>query len=419
MRDNTNISTVRAVRWVKSVAIALLAVLTIALFNTDRRFVTVARNVLPNLDFSEQARYWQGTPDGVFLLRADPPAIVLDRRMRRQAFIRQSLDLPVGFGFLRIGADTRVQNQVTGPMWWNRAGIVMYSIDAGGRRIDFWPSSVALPEVSDAWRHHEAVIPVAPTARRMDLYLFMGARHGVFAVRNLTVDGLDNATWFAAARVALAAGWVAAGLWIVVPLFARHWRRATARLALFVLLGTLAGVLAPQPELSNFLHGTLETIDRGMRSLPVPGILESQAPLPAPGAPEQARDDANGGEAIRDDTSGDDSRTPRDDVARGTSARIVGALPPTLTSGGGTHAAHFVVHAVLAFLVLLTFRRAAFVPLFGYLLLTGVSTEIIQYFVTTRTVNPADGALNLAGIASGAIAGWIWTSQMHRFHRTT
>lgn len=412
MRDNSNINTVRVAVTAKTVAIALLAVLTVALFNTAWRFETVARNVLPNLDFSERGRYWQGSSEGVYLNHSSPPVVMLDRGASRQTFLRQSLKLPAGFGFLRIGADIRLPHQVAGPMWWDRAGILIYSIDSRGKRIPFWPSTVALPEASDGWRHYEAVIPVAPSAQRMDLYLFMGARHGVVAIRNLTVNGLENANWFAAARTVLAAGWVAAGLWVVIPLFASQWRRVTAGLALFVFLGTLAGVLAPQPELSQFLYGIRGVIDRSTRALSVPVVRQAPAPIPAPDSPAEGPDAAD----TDRDTGPRDAL--QDDIQTGTSARIIGAMPQALTRDSGAYAAHFSVHAALAFLILLTFRRTPFAVLFGYLLLTGASTEIIQYFVTTRTVNQSDGALNMAGIVSGAFAGLAWITMAYRVKRT-
>ncbi len=406
MGDNANSNTVPVSASVKSCMVAVLGLLTVALFNTDWRYVTVAQDVMHNLNFSEQGRYWQGSSEGVFL-KTNPQIIMLDRGAGRQTFLRQSVVMPVGFGFMRIGADIRVTNQVTGPKWWERAGVLIYSIDEKGKRMPFWPSRIALPEMSDTWRRHEAVIPVAADARRMDLYLFMGAKQGVLAVRNLTVTGQDNAAWFTAVRFILAAAWVMTGLWIVVPLIASRWKHITAALALFIFLGTLAGVMAPQPELSNFLFGIRNAVDYATRSLPVQEARE--APAKPPATPGLTVEDANEEEIANEDGA----RSAPDSAARGTSARIIDAMPRALTRDNGAFTAHFFVHATLAFLILLTFRQTSFIHLLAYLLLTGVSTEIIQYFVTTRTVNLADGASNTAGIVSGAVLGLAWIVLAH------
>jgi len=210
------------------------------------------------------------------------------------------------------------------------------------------------------------------------------------AGRNIAVDALDPALWFTIARAALIALWVGAGLWVIVPLLRPRRRRVAAYGALFIFAATVAGVLTPQPELSQFLGAARSMFDGA-----VAPPLERAAPM------KETKTESPAGKVAPPDRGPGASATSP-------STRIIAALPSSVKRGGGTFAAHFAVHATLAFLVLLAFGEVGWTRISAYLLVTAVMTEVIQVFVITRSANLVDGAYNLAGIGIGIAAFLLW-----------
>jgi len=382
----------------KLAAILTLCFASLGLFNADGRYVLAKPGILPNLDFAEGGKHWSGSRTGVTIRAGQPPVLLLSNGPRRRALISQVLETPAAYRNIRVAADIKIDAVAAGDNWWEQAGIVVQSIDKNGAKMPYWPSRVALLSGSTPWQRHEAVIPVAADAKRLYLAIFLIGAPGDMAVRNITVDALDPAPWFSMARAALIALWAGVGLWIVVPLRRLKKRAIPAYGALFVLLATIAGVLTPQPELSRFLGAARSLFDRAV--IPV---------LPDTAAPPRAK-------------MADVKSPPKEEPARRGDARtatpstqILAALPATVKRDGGSFAAHFAVHAALAFLVLLAFNEVGWARLMAYLVVLAGATEVIQVFVITRTVNIVDVGYNLAGIGTGIAVILLWRLAARRF----
>lgn len=380
----------------KLAAVLTLCFASLGLFNADGRYVLAKQGILPNLDFAEGVRHWAGSRAGVSIRTSRPPVLLLSNDARRQAFVSQILDAPTAYRYIRVGADIKIDNIVAGEQWWEQAGIVLQSIDENGAKMRFWPSTVALLSGSAPWQRHEAIFPVAENATRLHFSIFLIGVPGDMAVRDIAVDALDPAPWFTIARVMLIALWAAAGLWIIVPLLRPKRHRVPAYGALFVFLATLGGVLTPQPELSQFLGAAQSVFDRVAappdRAAPIREKEAAESRMEKDAAPDR-RDEAG---------------------VASPSTRIIAALPSAVKRGGGSFAAHFSVHAALAFLVLLAFGEVGWARLTAYLIVTAGATEIIQIFVVTRSVNIVDGAYNLAGIGVGVAAYLLWRIAVQR-----
>ena len=409
MRSHSNPSTICRKAVIKAIAAAALCVLTVVLFNTDNRYDTVSDNVLPNLNFSQQSRHWTVAGDGAVVRYSNPPILKIKNSPGRQTRLSQSLKLPLAYEFLRVGADIKPRKIVAGTGWWHRAGLIVYSIDNRGRRMPYWPWQVAMVDGSGDWQRYEAIIPVSTDAIRMDLSIFISAQEGIAEFRNITVGGLERSNWFAVANVALIIAWIMAGLWIVSPLYLQHRKRISACLALFVFLCTLCSILIPQPELSIFLGSVRSLADKTVAIVTAPEAPQKADRKPDSNTPDARKDEAENDEADKDVAD----LSPREKVSPGASqptARIIAAMPQSMTSDGGAPMAHFAAHTVLAFLITLVFRQSRPVWLLACMLVMGVATEVIQYFVVTRSVSLTDLEMNAAGILAGFLAALAWTT---------
>jgi len=384
--------------WCKFATVVLLCLASVTLFSVPGRYVTARTGIVENLDFARGGRGWAGTP-GVSLRAGAGGAriLVLANEARPQAIIARTLPGPARFANIRIAADIRVRGVVPGPAWWNQAGFVLLSFDARGAKMKYWPWEVALLSGDRDWRRYEAVIPVAEAARRMALYLFLGGNSGTMAVRDIAVDAVNEATWFAVAEPALIALWIAVGLWILLPLVLRKRRSLAAGLALLALVGVFAGVLTPQPQLSDFTANARAAVQR-----------LTAAFRPGAEVAEEAAKDKSAA-AHQKDKKAPPQKKPAADEKEAPPPGVAGGFQPgALTAGDTSFIAHFAAHAILAFLVCLAFRKADWRLLLPGLLLVAVSDEVLQVFVVTRTADPLDGALNAAGIVAGVTGYRLW-----------
>jgi hypothetical protein len=409
-------STVFGKATIKALSVVVLCLLSVALFNTDARFTVTATGILPNQDFSKLVIHWTGTPTGIALRPTNPPTLLLRNKSGNQTVLAQSLPEPVNSGLIRVGADILLDNVEPGPLWWQRAGILLYSYDKAGRRLYYWPSEIAMVEGSQDWHRYQEVIPVAMNSGRMELILFLGADQGTVEVRNLNVDRLVPAVWFGPVRTLLIGGWIAAGIWILLPLLVRNRRSVTACLAFFVFLTILAGTLTPQPELSIAVGGARHLFDT------------ATTPLHRKASHMEAADSGNpadhkpksGGTA--ESRSGDPAKKTQDQATGAeeapdsvpTSTRIAAAMPRALTSDGGSFTAHYLIHVLLGALVLLAFPQSSRLWLAACLLLAAMATEIAQYFVVTRGVTLMDAVMNAGGVATGFVIALIWIALRNR-----
>lgn len=429
--------------WARIVAALLLSALTLALFAWDGRLRPVGRNMLSDPDFSQGGNGWTATP-GTFLLPDLGPAIALVTRPSRQfAYVSQEVPDPSRFEYLRLSAEVRLENIVARDKDWQRAGIVLRPFDRSDQRLRFWPYEVFLGDGSGDWQRRQKVLPVSDATGRMTLYVYNAGESGRFLVRGLTLEAVAETGVTRLARYALIVGWAGLVLSAAAAMFARTgtWSRW-----LLLLLGALilASTLAPQPGLiylvGDSAHQAFGVVDATVARLSpespptarpsppaAPPAATQDTPTSADGPPPAGRegdDEAAMGTA----STGEEAATVagRDSLPATAAEDATGPSPrpsPTLTLRRWLDSvlyegrpilgmdkqvvAHLTAFALFAGLLALSASGIASLPMAGYLLLAAASSEVLQSFVVSRGVEPADLAVNTVGILIGMAAGLV------------
>lgn len=422
-------------------ALLLLSALTLSLFAWDGRLRPVARDLLPNLDFSQGGSGWSATP-GVTLLPDLGPAVALVTRPQRTlVYLSQDVPEPRRFALLRLSAEVRWENIVARERDWQRAGIILRSFGRGEQRVRFWPYEMFLADGSGDWQRHQRVFPVSEATVKMTLFVYNAGLSGRFLARGVRLDAVAETAVAHLARHALMICW---GALIASAAFAMFVRAGRWNRWLLLLLGglILASTLAPQPGLVYLVGDSADRaftmVDATLARLspeppavvvghpPPPAVAGEEAAAP-PAAPAESAGDREGLEsAAAPPLAGDLSGAP---------PAASGAPPPAVVSAPAPRpsptaavrlwldsvlyegrpilgldkqsAGHLAAFALFAGLLAVSIARLGLLPLAGYLLLAAAGSEVLQSFVISRGVELADLAMNAAGIAAGLSAGWL------------
>lgn len=378
----------------------LMAVLTFLIFQVISHFVAVESNIIPNLSFESGETYWGKSPVGVSL--ANKPLPVVEFTLAhppKPLILGRVIPNPQRFSHIRVGADIKVDNVIPGDAWWERAGVILRSWDRQGRKIRFWPKTVAALSGTSDWIHYDSIIPVPDNAHLMQLLFFLDGRAGRMEVTNISLDAVTPSVWFDVAVKALIAGWVLLGLWVFAPLLytARH--RITACFALAAFLATLVAVLTPQPNLSNIAAKAISTTFSFVE--PLRSTFSSTTPKTPPSeASSNNKDESSEGSGP--------SKKPSQKIKPSVPlskefTRYVGMTPREFAAGGGSSFSHIISHAAFSFFTVLAFPLAAPLLLGASLALAAVTTEMLQLFVVTRSTSMDDVIMNFLGVALGVL----------------
>lgn len=374
-----------------SAALFLLA-MTFVFFHVVDRFDVVATNIIPNLSFENGIKHWSGSPKGVVLKRKPLPVIEMQLAPNPKPLVLiRSISTSDQYSHIRIGADIKIEGVQRGAMWWKQAGVILRNLDAGNRKIPFWPYEVAQMSGTDDWRHYTATMPVSERAKRMQLFFFLDGHAGSMDVTNITVDGAAPTAWAPVGTWALIAAWGFLGLWILAPLISANARNISAYLALTAFCATLVAVLAPQPQLFNTTTQAFQTVSSMLKP-----SAEKPSAVVVSDAPKSATPKV--------------SKPPTGPSKRPSSSppfKIANMTPQEIISSGASMS-HIVSHAAFAFFTILAFPAASRSLVFASLFIAAAITEALQAFVITRSTNWDDFAMNLIGVALGVAVGYIY-----------
>jgi VanZ family protein len=228
----------------RSLALVLaLAAATLLFFHFYPRYQPVGPPLFAGTDFAPGLAGWQ--------VSGDAGIEVVQGRLRltaqgsdRHVYIRQQIAAPPSGTLLGINALLKVHDVRPGPKPWHKARIVIeQSAQADGSGIFLSAEVFSLVGTSD-WVPVEVVMPVAPGARGLRLYLELTHASGRADFRALTIHPV------AESPAARAIYWVLIGAWglVFLSMFWRLWSmsRGGSRWLLAGFAATLlAGILLP------------------------------------------------------------------------------------------------------------------------------------------------------------------------------
>ncbi len=400
----------------RTIAIATaLFLLTTGFLSLESRYHVVSPTVIDNARFEDGFDSWIGTPDNVEMKRTFPRTVRVTANPGGQVpLITQPIRDLNGISHLRVSVDLRTDSVVPGWLFWQRAGVFLYSVSRGNRRIWYWPYEVVLLEGTSDWQRHTATIPVSELAGYMQLFVFNASEGGRIWARNIQVESVAE---YPASRIVW---WALAIAWVMFSVYAAYalLRHKLSWLSVMTCAGAIlivASLMWPQPNLSilqraalftaiQAAHSTIEII-RGERTDFEAERETAGAEADSESKAEQDQESAE----TREQASGNDREQRARPGGAGRAPSPVGAVRE-MTFGlfnlHATTAAHLFVFAVLAVFARLGFRHHDPTYVLVALVAFALTSEIIQGFTITRSVELEDGVYN----AFGAIIGLLMTS---------
>ena len=308
-------------------------------------------------------------------------------------FLSKAIAAPSDISHLRVSAGLKADRLVPGKEAWQRGHVQLWSFDADGRSLWYWPHKVAVIEDAGGWKDHALVVPVADGSRTVRFLAYNGALAGALCLRNVRIEGLAERRLFALLRHALWPLWAAALLWVGVLVM--RTRRPV------LLKGGLLGaglvllmlVLMPQPHYASF-------------SRPLQLQLEL-LPSRITRAPEPSR----GREAGSEVAQGQEEAVTHENSAEAqVSHGQAQPRPPSVGLGlilTFENLAHAAAFFALAVLIGLTYGHLGLPLCVAAALLCVIASESMQFMVVTRSSQWHDLLAGAVGVALGATAGGL------------
>ena len=398
------------------VMVLLLCLATSLLFVAGIRHVTVKSALVPT--FVSGA--WGVSATGVRALAANPSIVILSALRGNQfSFLIHRMGKPERFRNVRVAVEISARGMQPGSEIWQRGRVLFWSYDRTGKQLKHLEHVVGAVSGTTDWQRQQIIVPVVPETAFFRLIVYNGGRTGVMLVRNLAVDDVAETRLFTVLKYLLMVLWAAVAGWILVPIIIRIPLRPVPVATLLVGSVILAGILTPQPHLSNFLYPMGTQIKNAvMPYLPISGEtsadIRSAGPANGKGADGPATSNGQG-------TPGEQSPKAENgragagvqglSKARRLTGRKVSFVPdwaPRFGIGNLNLVGHFLAFAALGFFAGLAYARVRRWQLLGYLFLFSLSSEMLQYFYYTRTVEGGDVIGNTLGLAVGIGLVMLW-----------
>ena len=388
----------------RGAAVAALCVLTALVQFSDFRYVTLRSSLVPGMFVP----HWGVSRAGVGVFRDDLSIAVLSRAPGRQApFLVRDIPNFRQAPAVRIAIEARAQDVVAGTDYWQTARVMLWSYGREGRRLRYMPDEVLRLDGTGDWTRGSLVVPVMPETVAMQVVIVQAGLAGSIVVRGISVDGVGESHAYLAARGTLIALWLAATIWVLVPMF-RRFTGPHAAVAGFLAL-TLAGAFAPQPLLSDTLLDMAASVGRAIEPArhamvrwmaPAPAEVES-VPIvtlePAGAEPPQGQAPTQTAPPASTPRAAAPAATP-------TTTSLLADFSPRLNVKWG----HFLAFMALAAVLPFAFPAARRWHIFVALLLFGISIEMVQGFSITRTPESSDVVRDGLGAAVGLALAVAW-----------
>ena len=309
-------------------------------------------------------------------------------------FLSKPVAAPSDISHLRVSAGLKADRLVPGMETWQRGHVQLWSFDADGRPLWYWPHEIAVIEDAGGWQDHALVVPVAGSGRAVRFLAYNGALEGALCLRDVRIEGLTERRLFAALRYALWPLWAASLLWISVLVM----RTRRPILLKGGLLGAglviLALVLMPQPYYATVSHPLEFQL----------GLLASLFESAQPPSQSQA--------------AGSDVAQPQEKAATHKKGAQIWesygqAQPRPPPVGLGPFQAFFtfknLAHAAaffaLAVLIGLTYGQLGLPLCIAAALLCVIASESMQFLVITRSSQWSDLLAGACGATLGVLLG--------------
>jgi VanZ family protein len=324
------------------------------------------------------------------------------------SFVQAGFPVPAGADALRLDLQAGAESLEPGAETWQSAWVQVFSFDARGRLLWYWPKTILRLRGPSAFGPVSAVVPLNADIAGALIVAFNGADGGTFEIGPPSVTYLVERPLATILRHALVVAWIAAGVWLAGAVIRRAANVARAGFVLGAVAIALGGALMPQPtfrQVSAPLEAwTLQVADAVFYRAP-----EIAAPIPPRDieSPAPAQPETPSSETVQTD-SAEAEPTQQGRSSENSAAAIALAAPPrpdypvTFKQLG-----HFAAFFLLGLAAIAAFPRASWAERLICLAGFAIATECLQWFVVTRTGQVVDLLADGAGLVLAVAVAWI------------
>ena len=351
---------------VKRVVICLLILATYILFTLAPRYQIDPTNLLHNNDFSEGFNYWMESSNCGKLTQSSGAALLDNRKSPCTIFLRQQIPIPLNATQLKLAAEVITHNVSQGKLSWQSARLSLVGIDSNGAKMWHHPHMIKLPPQSNGWQRVSQVYAIPADAVGLIVGLEIMDATGTVAARKLKLSSVSENSWFSTAANSLLILWGMTFLWLGKNLH-RLFSSRIIQGSFFIVSASIAigCCMIPGKIRDMILDRFQETIEKLKIAL-AESHLWSYVP------PE---------------------------------IKIDFALSPD-------KAGHFVLFAILAFLVRVGRPQDRFAAQCFNLMLFAASTEVLQFYISGRQPGITDWFVD----AGGLMLGFLFAAIFHHRH---
>lgn len=328
------------------------------------------------------------------------------------SFVQAGFPVPAGADALRVDLQAGAESLEPGAEARQSAWVQMFSFDAHGRLLWYWPKTILRLMAPSTFRPVSAVLPLNGDIAGALIVAFNGADRGTFEIGPPSVTYLVERPFAPYLRYALIAAWVVVGFWLAGATIRGAANMARAGFVLGAVALALGGALMPQPafrQVSAPLEAlTLQVADAVFYR--APQIAEPIPPRdiesPSPAEPEVPQTDTPHAPSDKPQSAQQDRSSENSAAAMALAAPPRPDYPVTFKQLG-----HFAAFFLLGLAAIAAFPGASWsdrlICLGGF----AIATECLQWFVVTRTGQlvdlVADGAGLALAVAVALLAGRI------------
>lgn len=354
---------------IERVVICLLVLTTYILFTLVPRYQIGSMNLLHNSDFSEGFNSWAESSNCGKLAQSSGAALLKNQKSPCTVFLRQYLPIPPNTKQLKLTAEVYTRNVSQGELPWQSARLSLVGIDKSARKMWHYPHMIKLPLQSKGWQHVSQVFSIPPDAVTLAVGLEIIETTGTVAVRKLKLAPVSENNWFSAAANTLFILWGVTLLWLGRKLLRLFSSKIIQGSFLIVSASIVIGCCVIPGKIRDMLLDQSQEMIGKLKMVFAESHISSYIP----------------------------------------------AELQTLLTLSPDKAGHFVLFAILAFLVRIGRPQDRFAVQCVNLALFAASTEILQFFISGRQPGITDWLVDVAGLMSGFFFATIFRHRQSNY----
>ena len=199
---------------VERIVVCLLILATYILFTLAPRYQVNSINLLHNSDFSEGFKNWTESSNCGKLTQSLNAVLLENQKSPCTVFLRQHIPIPLNATQLKLTAEVYTRNVSQGKLPWQSARLSLVGIDKNTKKMWHHPHMIKLPPQSKEWQHVSQVFSIPPDAVELIVGLEIIETTGTVAARELELASVSENNGFSIAANSLLLLWGITFLWL-------------------------------------------------------------------------------------------------------------------------------------------------------------------------------------------------------------